>query len=66
MEALIVAGVLLFAISMSSIHELMFGEGVTGLRAIIVASSLGGLFWGLVIIGALRLARSDSSKRPAA
>jgi uncharacterized integral membrane protein len=60
-ELLILVGVLLFGVSASSLHELMFGEGVAGLPAIILASSLGGLFWGLVIVGALRLAKSAKS-----
>jgi hypothetical protein len=57
MELAVVAVVMVFGVCASSLHELMFGEGVSGLPAIILASSLGGLFWGLVIVGVLRLAK---------
>jgi hypothetical protein len=66
-ELLIVAGIFLFGVSASSLHELMFGEGLAGLPSMMLASSLGGLFWGLVVVGILRMwrfLRSSTNKKP--
>ena len=64
-ELQIVVAVLLFSVTASSVHEIMFGAGLPGLRTMILAASLGGLFWGLVVVGirrAWRFFRSPNRK----
>jgi hypothetical protein len=53
-ELQIVVAVLLFGVTASSVHEIMFGAGLPGLPTTILAATLGGLFWGLAVVGIRR------------